>query len=126
MWCRFESAHPGKVFASITPESEEDVFTLWKPDARLPQTAPDAVVPAGLDAQQQGYLYNSIREFVKDEHKDTLCPLPTVPGLPRSNRRTLVRTSCHHRQREDVAQPEEAGVVVVVRLLQSEHKKADD
>ena len=67
------------MFASITPESEEDEFTLWKPDARLPQTAPDAVVPAGLDAQRQWYLYNSIREFAKEEHRDILCPLPTVP-----------------------------------------------
>ena len=31
-----------------------------------------------------------------------------------------MRTICHRRQREDVAQPEVAGVVVVVRLLQSE------
>ena len=76
---RFEADRPGKVFARVTPESDEDTFTLWTPDTHLPQSAPDAVVSAGLDPQRQWYLYNSIREFVKEVNKDTLCPLPTVP-----------------------------------------------
>ena len=76
---RFDAAHPGEVFARVTPESEEDTFTLWAPNTLLPQSATDAVVPAGLNPQRQWYLYNSIREFVKDNDKDTLCPLPSVP-----------------------------------------------
>ena len=74
---RFDAAHPGEGFARVTPESEEDTFTMWAPSTLLLYSAPDAVV--GLDPQRQWYLYNSIREFVTDNDKDTLCPLPSVP-----------------------------------------------
>ena len=41
---RFDAVHPGEVFARVTPESEEDTFTLWARDTLQPQSAPDAVV----------------------------------------------------------------------------------
>ncbi|KAI0231793.1 hypothetical protein LSAT2_017841, partial [Lamellibrachia satsuma] len=103
---RFEADHPGKVFARVTSESDEDTFTMWTPDTHLAQSAPDAVVSAGLDPQRQWYLYNSIREFVKYVNKD--------PFHPTTDPQRGVNLRHHRRGHEavdDVAQEAEGGVV---------------
>ena len=62
-WCS------GTVFVKLTTDSEEEAFTLFRLNtlaADLPQDAPAAILPTGLDAARLAYLYNSIREFVDE------------------------------------------------------------
>ncbi|KAI0213588.1 hypothetical protein LSAT2_001353, partial [Lamellibrachia satsuma] len=74
---RFDGAQPGKVFLRETLESPGTTFVM-STNSALPTTAPAAVRAPGLSAQRQWYLYNNIRQFVSDEQKDILCPLPSV------------------------------------------------
>lgn len=37
---------------------------------------PDPIIPAGLSIQRKKYLYEKIRPYCRDEHKDLLCPKP--------------------------------------------------
>ena len=40
---------------------------------------PEVIVPAGLSAERQWYLYDEIREFVSHQSRDVVTPLTTVP-----------------------------------------------
>ena len=73
---RFDSAQPGKVSAETT-------FDMAINDSTVPTTAPAAVPAPGMSAQRQWYLYDSIKQFVSNEQKDVLCPLPSVPRVAR-------------------------------------------
>lgn len=44
-----------------------------------PDKLPPLVVPSGLDSKRQWYLYDLIREFCSDSHKDIVAPLPRIP-----------------------------------------------
>ena len=44
-----------------------------------PGELPNVIVPAGLSAERQWYLYEKIGEFVPEEAQDLVCPKPTVP-----------------------------------------------
>ena len=77
---RFDATAPGKVFARVSLDSPETTFALLTREASaLPPTAPVAVSPAGMTPQRQWYLHDSIREFVREDQKDILCPRPDVP-----------------------------------------------
>ena len=39
----------------------------------------EVIVPAGLSAERQGYLHDEIREFISQQSRDIVTPLPTVP-----------------------------------------------
>ena len=41
-------------------------------------TLPEVVLPKGLSAERQWYLYEKIRSFCPDNSKDKTCPLPSV------------------------------------------------
>lgn len=47
-------------------------------DALDPNALPPQLHPKGLDAKRQQYLYNEIREFVREDKWDLVCPLPRV------------------------------------------------
>jgi hypothetical protein len=74
---RFDASFPGFVFAKITTESEEIKFNLMKGgESHLPKQGPQQIIPPGLPLQRQWYLYNQIREYVKDGLQDVVCPRP--------------------------------------------------
>ena len=86
----FSSETPGKAFVRERCDAEEKTLTLlrkefqgWKPC--LTQL-PAVLKPPGLSQERRGYLYEKIREFVPDPHKDTVCPPPfqasPTPSLP--------------------------------------------
>ena len=78
---RFLSSRPGKVKVKNTHDDPERTISLlksssWRPE---PGELPNVIVPAGLSAERQWYLYEKIREFVPEEAPDLVCPKPTVP-----------------------------------------------
>ena len=76
----FKAAHPGKVFVKTCVDSPVTTFNLMVGDVcELPRSAPVAVTAPGMTAQCQWYLHDSIREYVPEDQKDILCPLPSVP-----------------------------------------------
>ncbi|XP_035516337.1 uncharacterized protein LOC118327178 [Morone saxatilis] len=50
-------------------------------DALDPSALPDQLLPKGLDAKRQQYLYNEIREFVTKDKQDLVCPLPQAVNM---------------------------------------------
>ncbi|XP_076449423.1 uncharacterized protein LOC143285915 [Babylonia areolata] len=74
---RFSAERPGFVFFKSGLLDEEQSRQLVKPAGYQGLAAmPLALPPPGLDYTRQNYLYTAIREFVKEEHKDTVCPPP--------------------------------------------------
>ena len=52
------------------------VHTLLKKTAHLTGQYPPVIQPPGLSNERQAYLYQEIRDFVADEHRDLVCPRP--------------------------------------------------
>ncbi|XP_064614611.1 uncharacterized protein LOC135478267 [Liolophura sinensis] len=75
---RFDDAHPGSVFVKEHSESAETEFNILMSDSSFPRGALDVLAPPGLPLQRQQYLYKSIREYVDEPFKDTVCPKPDV------------------------------------------------
>ena len=74
---RFDSQHPGKVFYKTTIADAEKEMMLAVPDqvAQLPRMP--AIIPlAGLSRERQQYLFQHIREYVRDDKRDIVCPRP--------------------------------------------------
>lgn len=44
-----------------------------------PSQMSPVLVPTGLDMKRQKYLYDEIRQFCREETKDTVCPVPKQP-----------------------------------------------
>src|SRR6218665_1301921 len=79
---RFDSDHPGMVFARVSPEYPEVSFQLFKSkDLTLPMEVPQPIKSPGMDAARKWYLYHKIRPFVADPWKDVMCPLPMFRKL---------------------------------------------
>ena len=79
---RFSSSHPGVVYTKErTDDTSEARHDLLKEGATFDDHSelPDVIVPAGLSAQRQWYLYDKIREFCPVSDRDLTCPLPSVP-----------------------------------------------
>ena len=76
--CRFDAAHRGKVFARRAASEEEVEFTLFPADIAINSTPPPGMIPPGLSLEKQWYLFDCIRQFVKEEEKDTVCPRPSA------------------------------------------------
>ena len=76
---RFDANSPGSVYVRETASSVEVEHQLFKAamtPTQLPSTPPVPLTPPGLDAARQTYLYKYIREYVDDQWKDSVCPLP--------------------------------------------------
>ena len=78
----FSAANPGKAVVRETCHSARKTINLLKKDHAnwqpLPNDMPDIIPPPGLSQARQKYLYEKIRQFVPDPHKDTVCPFPGV------------------------------------------------
>ena len=90
-------------------EVEHNLFKLRAADKTLPTEPPAPLPPPGLDSSRQHYLYRHIREFVADQWKDTVCP---VPGsvFPLTEADPQPSTSCEVRQEEELSSDNSEGV----------------
>ncbi len=78
----FSSATPGTAQVRVNCNAEEKTLTLlnknhlgWKP---RPDQLPPILPPPGLPPERRKYLFDKIREYVPDQHKDTVCPPPLL------------------------------------------------
>ena len=76
---RFNSESPGIVFLHKNLGEEETALNIFC--KAVPGTLfPEEIIPKGMDAQRQWYLYDKIRPFCTSTlSKDVTCPLPTIP-----------------------------------------------
>lgn len=75
---RFSSQTPGTVFFNVEPNDEEQSFLLLN-DRRVDVgLMPTEIPPPGLPLQRQQYLFDKIREFVRDDAREVVCPQPCV------------------------------------------------
>ena len=81
----FSSAHPGTVYVrkswDVTDEKKikllrRSLSSLVTRHGDHHHQVSNALVPEGLSAKRQGYLYEKIWEFVPREAQDLVCPLP--------------------------------------------------
>ena len=75
---RFTADMPGTVFYREMLADEEKNFSFVSSDQVL-DDMPREVHPQGLSVSRQEYLFRHIRQFVRDEAKDILTPVPTAP-----------------------------------------------
>ena len=76
----FSSAAPGQAMVRTHCNAEEKTLSLlkkqhlgWKP---CPDNLPAILPPPGLSLERRRYLFEKIRDFVPEQHKDTVCPPP--------------------------------------------------
>lgn len=81
----FEENKPGQVIVRHVSDGEETVLNIltkahlqWKPDCN---ELPNEIKPPGLSHERQSYLFDKIREFCPEEHKDIVCPNPNNSRL---------------------------------------------
>ena len=74
---RFHKDNPGKVFfkTMLADAEQEKVLAVQHQVARLPPM-PDVLPPPGLSLDRQRYLFQHIREYVREDQRDVLCPRP--------------------------------------------------
>ena len=60
-----------------------EVLNMSKVTEIIASQLPDQILPSGLSDQRKAYLYNEIREFVADDCRDLVCPLPGSLPTPR-------------------------------------------
>ena len=74
---------PGIVTCKEYANSEEQTFNIFKKGvtaSSLKGRKPTPILPKGLDAKRQWYLYDEIRPFCSTNlAKDVTCPKPSVP-----------------------------------------------
>jgi len=81
---RMETQHPSILFVKERKDSEEIAIKLAKEGFPLnnthpPDTLPGQILPAGLSATRQWYLYTQIRCHIPNEcDKNETCPLPQI------------------------------------------------
>ena len=77
----FNSTKPGNVELKHFSDSEASSFRMLADQSWTPNSLelPPRITPTGLSAKRQWYLHDQIREFCRDDSKDLVCPLPTMP-----------------------------------------------
>uniref|UniRef100_A0A1X7VHP6 Uncharacterized protein n=1 Tax=Amphimedon queenslandica TaxID=400682 RepID=A0A1X7VHP6_AMPQE len=89
----------GDFLAQESIDSRIRKVSLIRDDIILPpDTLPEAVLPKGLSAERQWYLYDKIRNLSPDDSKDKTCPFHSVAKPSSTAHHTpkapsLVRTS---------------------------------
>ena len=79
---RFSKSHPGKVMVKNGIDEPEQMINLLKPSSSWQPKSddlPNLLVPPGLSAERQWYLYEKIKEFCPHDVQDIVCPLPSMP-----------------------------------------------
>ena len=85
---RFSSESPGCVYIKNTTDAKsEQKIKLLKDISWQPQKSslPNEIVPDGLSVKRQWYLYEKVREYCPEEHRDSVCPLPRKRQAPSTN-----------------------------------------
>ena len=81
---RYSASSPGTVYVKTHADAEESALDLlredWQPS---PSTLPQQIQSLGLSDERKWYLYERIRPFCSHEHRDTVCPEPSVPNPKR-------------------------------------------
>ena len=81
---RFPASLPGTVFAKHHTDTPETPLALLRDDwCPNPADLPPRVEPKGLNEDRQWYLFERIRPFCSEEHRDTIAPHPSVPNPKR-------------------------------------------
>lgn len=78
----FSKSYPGKVKVKNTVDDSERTINLVKASMSWQPThndLPEKLVPCGLSAERQWYLYEKIREFCPEDAQDIVCPKPSMP-----------------------------------------------
>ena len=73
---KFTKTKPGKVMVRNTTTDSEREITLLKDISWRPIDQPQQLFPPGLSLERRWYLYEKIREFCPDNHRDLVCPKP--------------------------------------------------
>ncbi|KAK3735244.1 hypothetical protein RRG08_052526 [Elysia crispata] len=71
----FQITAPKQLFI-MNSEAEEQHLLVRAP---LMDDFPTIILPKGLDAKRQWYLYDEIRQFAGESKQDLVTPLPLVP-----------------------------------------------
>ena len=81
----FSSATPGKAKVRVNCNAEEKTINLLKDDHLgwnpHPNNLPPILPPPGIPQARRKYLFEKIREFVPESHRDTVCPHYTTPEI---------------------------------------------
>ncbi|XP_013394668.2 LOW QUALITY PROTEIN: uncharacterized protein LOC106162085 [Lingula anatina] len=74
---RFSATNPGRVFykSSLAEDELHVDLTSVEQHAQL-QNMPERIEPPGLSYERKLYLYQNIRQFVREYQKDVVCPNP--------------------------------------------------
>ena len=83
----FSSTAPGQCEVRVYSDLEETTSIKllskehagWEPDS---DTLPPVINPPGLPRERRKYLFEKIREFVPEAHRDTVCPDPCTVASP--------------------------------------------
>lgn len=75
---RFSADHPGEVFYKASLAEEESRLNLLKSRDAFGELGamPDIIPAPGLPRERQQYLFSQIREFVREDQRDVVCPNP--------------------------------------------------
>ena len=81
---RFSSSFPGTMFVRHHADTTETSLPILRDDWHpIPDHLPLHVEPKGLSDERQWYLFERIRPFCSEEHRDTAAPQPSVPNSKR-------------------------------------------
>jgi len=76
------ASNPGEVTVRKNADAPEEIFQVLKQNAKLEalvEGKPPEIIPEGLSAKRQWYLYDNIRMHIPDQvSKDMTAPLPNV------------------------------------------------
>ena len=77
---KYTNDKPGEVEVQATIGGEVRSVKLLKSDRDVLDKATllPVLVPAGLSSERSTYLYNQVRELVREPYPDTQCPNPQV------------------------------------------------
>jgi len=88
---RMDTHHPSMLFVKERKNSQETALKLAKDGCPLsntlpPEMLPEQILPTGLSAKRQWYLYHHIRCHIPNDHdKDETCPLPQISQTERED-----------------------------------------
>ena len=75
---RFSADHPGEVFYKASLAEEESGLNLLKSRDAFGELGamPDIIPAPGPPRERQQYLFSQMREFVREDQRDVVCPNP--------------------------------------------------
>ncbi|KAJ8312690.1 hypothetical protein KUTeg_010063 [Tegillarca granosa] len=80
----FSQTFPGMVKVKTSAQSEEKSIYILKRGKTISCVLPNSQEVGSLSSNRAWYSYHNIRPYVKDQKKNLLCPMPSIP-LPKSS-----------------------------------------